>query len=379
MGKRELVLVLAFIVVGAVVYQVTAPPLSPGQEGFSLGRLARHFREAVHGRPSHASVETTRTDPADTSVTEIRVDIPLVDLTVLGDERDDVESKLTVDSDGVDEPEAQRLAKATTLHIDRAGAGLVVKVQFPADGRQRGSLAMRVPKRLLLRVENGNRNGNVDVQHVAGVDIKGNRGTARVSDIDGEISLTHRGAAALNIARAGSVRLTINSGDAHVSDIRGAASIDTTGSNVELADIVGPLDLKSRNADVRIRNLSHLQPPLRCDMQSGRLEIDGLQTEARIDGRDTEMRITVARAVPITIDNTADDITIVPPPDGYTLDAIATDGELSVDAGVNQSAPVVKAGDEREQRINAPIHGGGPAITIRNAHGDISIRARAGG
>jgi hypothetical protein len=82
--------------------------------------------------------------------------------------------------------------------------------------------------------------------------------------------------------------------------------------------------------------------------------------------------------VPITIDNTADDITIVPPPDGYTLDAIAADGELSVDAGANQSAPIVKAADEREQRVNASIHGGGPMITIRNSHGDISIRARGG-
>jgi len=173
------------------------------------------------------------------------------------------------------------------------------------------------------------------------------------------------------------VRLTIDRGDAHVSEVRGAASIETTGSNVELADIVGPIDVKSRNAEVRIRNMSHLQPPLRCDMQSGRLDIDGLQTDARIDGRDTEMRISMARAAAVTIDNTADDITLVGPPNGYTLDAIATDGELFVDAGENQNVAVVKNAEGREQRVNAPIHGGGPTITIRNAHGDISIRTRA--
>jgi Tfp pilus assembly protein FimT len=378
MGKRELVLMLAFIVAGAIVYQVSAPPLAQGQEGFSFGRLAQHVRQAVHGRPIHASVQTTRTDAVDASTTEVRVNVPLVDLTVVGEDRTDVVSALTVDSDGIDDREAQQLARATTLQVDRAGAGLVFRIDFPREGRQRGSLALRVPKRLLVRVESDNRNGNVDVQHVAAVDVKGNRGTAHVSDIDGEITLMHRGGAPVTIARAGSVRLTVTSGDVHVSDIRGNASIETTGSNVELASVRGPLDVKSRNAEVRLHDIAQLQGMLRCDMQSGRLDIDGLQTETRVDARDTEIRISLARAVPVTVYDSADDITIVAPSDGYTLDAVATDGELSIDEREGTGVSVAKAADAREQRAAGPVRGGGPVITLRNSHGDISIRARTG-
>ena len=374
MGKRELVLVLVFIVAGAVVYQVTAPPLAPGQEGFSVGRLIQHFKQAVHGRPIHASVQTARTDPADASTTELRVNVPALDLTVVGEDRTDVASQLTIDSNGIDEQEAQQLAKATTLQVERAGAGLVMTVHFPREGRQRGALAVRVPKRLLVRIENENRSGKLDVQHVASVDVRSNRGEARLSDIDGEISLTHR-AGPLNIARAGSVRLTVSGADAHVSDIRGRASIETNGSNLELANVRGPIDVKSRGADITLRNIADLEPPLRLDMQAGRLDIDGLRTETRVDARNTKIRIAVARAVPITVYNTADDITIAPPPGGYTLDAITSDGELSLDDAHDGGLAVAKAG-EREQRASGPVHGGGPAITLRNRGGDISIRTR---
>ena len=111
-------------------------------------------------------------------------------------------------------------------------------------------------------------------------------------------------------------------------------------------------------------------------MQAGRLDIDGLRTETRVDARNTKIRIAVARAVPITVYNTADDITIVPAPGGYTLDAITSDGELSLDDAHDGGLAVAKAAGEREQRASGPVHGGGPAITLRNRGGDISIRTR---
>lgn len=378
MGKRELVLILAFIVAGAIVYEVTAPPLRPGQQGLSFGRVAQQIRQSVHGRPAHASAQSTRTDAVDASTAEVRINVALADLKVVGEDRGDVMSQFTVDSDGVDDQEAQRLAKAAVLRSERSGSGLVLQVDYPSEGRQRGSLAIRVPKRLAVRINNDNRSGNIDVQHVAAVEVRGSRGTATVTDVDGDVTLTHRGSTPLNIARTGSVRLTAISGDAHVSDVRGPASIEATGSNVELANVRGPVDVKARNADVRLRSIAELQAPLRCDLQSGRLDIDGLQTEARIDGRDTEMRISVARAVPITVTNSSDDITIVAPPDGYTLDAVATDGAVSIADGEHAGVAVAKAAGDREQRATGPMHGGGPTITVRNRNGDISIRASAG-
>ena len=369
MGKRELVLVLAFVAVGIVLYQFTAPPAPAGQRG-ALG-VIDHIRRAIHGRPVHASVETSKSFAVDASMTELRVKVSSVALTVVGEDRADVATTMTVDSDGADEAEAQRLAKATTLQMDRAGAGLRLGIDFPADGLQRATLSVRVPRRFILRVEE--KRGTLDVQHVAAVDVKGNRGDSRLSDIEGEIALTHRGST-LTIARAGSLRLTVSGAEATISAIRGSASVDISGSNIDMTDVRGPVDVRARNTDVRRSDVKGLQPPLRLDMQSGRLEIDGLQTDARVDGRDTEIRITMARAVPLTVYNTEDTITLFTPPEGFTLDAVATEASLSIDEGEAGGVAVVKGADEREQRASAAVHGGGPSITLRNTGGDISVR-----
>jgi len=199
MGKRELVLVLAFVAAGAILYQLTAPPAA-AEHGGVIGTVVQHIRQAVHGRPAHASAETTRTDAVDASVTEVRVAVRSVDLIVVGEERTDVATTMTVDSDGMDDGEAQRLAKATELQIDRAGAGLRFGIHFPVDGRQRATLEIHVPRRFIVRVEA--KSGKLDIQQVAAVDVKSNTGESRVADVSGEVSLTHRGDT-LKIERAG--------------------------------------------------------------------------------------------------------------------------------------------------------------------------------
>jgi hypothetical protein len=371
MGKRELVLVLAFVAAGAILYRFTAPP-APAGPSSSFGGVFGHISRAIRGRPVHASVDSTRSDPVDASVTELRVKVPSVDLTVVGEDRADVATTMTVDSDGVDEAEAQRLAKATTLKVDRAGAGLSFGIDFPEDGAQRAALAIRVPRRFVVRVEE--KRGKLDVQHVAGVDAKGNRGDSRVSDVDGEVALTHRGAS-LHISGAGSLRLTATGTNADVSGIRGSASIEISGSEIDLSDIHGPADVRSRNSDIRLRDAGALRPPLRLDVQSGRLDLNQLQTETRIDGRDTEIRVTMARAVPLTVSNSNDTLTLLPPlRDGFTLDAVATDASLRIDDGGAPGIDVAKTADDHEQRAAGAVRGGGPVITLRNTDGDITIR-----
>src|SRR5262245_48519536 len=125
MGKRELVLILAFVLVGAVVYQVTAPPLAPGQEGFSFGRLIQHIRRNVQGRRAQASVESSRTEPLEASLTELRATLMGTDLTVIGEDREDASFALTVSSNGTDPADAQRLAGLATLKIERTASALV--------------------------------------------------------------------------------------------------------------------------------------------------------------------------------------------------------------------------------------------------------------
>ena len=45
MGKRELLIVTAFVVIGVVAYQLGAEPPAEGRRQFSLATLMDHFRE----------------------------------------------------------------------------------------------------------------------------------------------------------------------------------------------------------------------------------------------------------------------------------------------------------------------------------------------
>jgi hypothetical protein len=114
-----------------------------------------------------------------------------------------------------------------------------------------------------------------------------------------------------------------------------------------------------------------LKAPLRVDATSGSVKIAGLRTEARIDGRDTDMSVEFDAAAPVTIYNTSEDITITPPPGGYTLDAVATDGHITLNDGA-----LKPDGNDTEQRVSGAVRGGGPALTLRATRGDITVRSR---
>ncbi len=63
MGKRELLLVAAFVIVGALVYQFTAPPPAPGERSFSLSQLIGNVRRQVRGNRAQADTTTTTDHP----------------------------------------------------------------------------------------------------------------------------------------------------------------------------------------------------------------------------------------------------------------------------------------------------------------------------
>ncbi len=148
MGKRELVLIALFAIVGVVVYQVTAPPPQPGSQGFSLSRIMQSMRRGIHGNRASAQIDRTRTEPVDSSVQELRFVIPGTELTVAGEDRADIAIQMHVTSSGFDDAEAKRLAEVSTLTVTRAGPALVFNIKFPPEARQSAVLTLKVPEAL---------------------------------------------------------------------------------------------------------------------------------------------------------------------------------------------------------------------------------------
>jgi hypothetical protein len=370
MGKRELLLVIVFAAVGFVLYQVTAPASPADSNGFSVARLIDHARRGVQGNRASSLASSARAEPIDRTIEEIRLTMRVRELSIIGEDRDDVGFDLQVTSSGYDEAEAKRWAEATVLKIDRAGPAIVVGLDYPREARQTAKLTIKVPSRLRVRMEPSG--GRFEIANVAGFEANNTSGDATVTNIAGGVTINHRGGE-LTIDRAGSLRLTTRGTETKVQHITGTVTAQTISGELTASDVTGPLEIEARDTDVRLDEMKGLKAPLRVNANNGSVRIQGLRTEARIDGNDTDLDIAFDAPAPVTIYNTSHDITVTPPAAGYSLDAVATDGRITIEDGA-----VKPTGEASEQRATGSIRGGGAALTLRATRGDIVVRSHAG-
>jgi hypothetical protein len=296
MGKRELVLVIGFAVAGVVLYQITAPPALAGAPGFSISRLVDHLRRHIRGNSARAEVQSTRTEPVDASVDELRLAVTAQELTIVGEARRDVSFDLTVTSTGYDEAEAKQHAEAAKLTIDRAGSAIAVKLKYPPEGRQRARLGIKVPARLRVRIERSD--GRLEVAHVAALEASTSGAGAAIRDVAGPVTVNQRGGP-VSIDGAGSLRLTARGGNVKVQNITGLVTVQSFSGELSLAGVVGPVEIDARNTNLRLDALKALKPPLRVTATNGSVRIAGLRTEARLDGNDAELDVALDAPAPV--------------------------------------------------------------------------------
>ena len=381
MGKRELVLVLLFVVIGVVVYQFTAPPPPPGSEGVSLGGIVGKLKREIQGSRETATASVKQGMPVDVGTRLVRINFQQNnDLTVTGTDRQEISVEMTAVGRGFNQAEAKAAADLAQIKIERVGDSMAVSLVLPPMRNRNRSregfisqatVAVALPRRLLVRVEP--HVGKLLINDVAGVEVMGSRGETRIKGSTGHVILTHTGGP-LEIDNVPSLKLTARNSRGSVKRVAGSFSVEGTNGELELAEIGGPLDVESRNIEWRIDAAKTAKPPMRFNGTGGRLRLEGLRTEARLDGRNLEMDVAVAAAAPITIYSTGEDIMITPPATGYTLDAVATEGKItSVDSNITATP-----GDGPDARVSAPIRGGGPPLTLRVTRGRIDIRKPAG-
>lgn len=370
MGKRELLLIAAFVIVGAIVYQFTAPPPAAGERSFAPGQIFDHIRRAMRGNQAAAEVVTRSTHAVDPGVSEIRfADLKSASLTITGEDRGDIDAEVLVHSNAFDEAEAQRTAKETTLRVDQAGARLTVSVDYPGPGVQRATIKLKIPARLAVKLQAGGR--ELSITHVAAVELGGARGAVDVRDVTGQVSGAHRGGD-LHLSNVGSIKLTTTGTDTRIEQVRGDLTMTSRGGEVKCKDPGGSIDLDSQGTDITLEKLERATGMIRVNAVGGSLKVNGLRSDGRFDLRGTDLEVSLDRAAPLAIySEGGESIEVTPPPGGYALDVITKNGQIRVPEG---TVDVTSDGDER--RAKGAIKGGGPAITIRSAHGDIEVKER---
>ncbi len=362
MGKRELLLILAFVTAGIVLYRVSAPPTRGSRLG--VADLARRLVREL--RPESARSEQRRTAryPVGTTVREVRVR-GVLRVTATGEDRTDVAAELIVTSTGVDEAEAARLASATTLRADTTADALLLGVDYPAEGQQQVALTVRLPARLSVRVD-GIR-GELRVNGVAGVALGSTRGAGHLSNIAGLVEGDHRGGT-LELADVGAVRLRARAAGLRLERVRGAVALDLTAGSVRASGLDGPVQVDARSADVE---LDRLAGPVDATVVGGRFALARVAGAVRCDAEGVDVRLGLARAVEVTAYATRGALDVTLAPSGnVVVDAAATEGSVRLEG---LDLPVTVEG--RSSRAAGPVGRGGPRVSLRATRGGITIRS----
>jgi hypothetical protein len=375
MGKRELLLVFCFVIVGVVVYQVTASPAAPGERGLSLSRFLESARREIRGNRANAEATMTASHEMPAGLNELRVTGNIAEVEIVGEDRQDVESTAHVESNGYDEAEANEYVKQSKLLADRTGSALILRMEFPQGGRQRGTLSLKVPSRLMVRVEPGS--GVLKISNVASLEIAGTRGEATLRKIQGRVEISHRGGE-VDIEDIGTLDFTGRAGTLKVKDVRGDTTIKMEqGGEMTASRLAGAVDVDGRNCDVDLDDLSSTQGPVRINVNGGSLKIKGLKADTRIDSRNAEVEVAMAAPAAVAIYTDNERVTLTPPPaGGYTLDARITDGRVAPDDLIGSLGLKSTSTGERnkESRVFGPVEGGGPTISVRANNGDFTLR-----
>jgi hypothetical protein len=340
------------------------------------------LRREVRGRPESAEVTQTFTRPVSDGLKEIRIRMSAGAISVTGEDRADIQAEFQVRSNGYDKAEAEKLARESSLKFDEAAGMLILATDLPREGSQRPTLRLKVPSRLGIRLDD--KNGELTITNVALVAMGIARAATTITQVAGAVSLTQRGSTA-TITDIGSLKLTSAAGaKIRVAQVRGDATISLQTGEFRGEDLAGGLEVDSRTADVQFDKLDALKGPVRVNANLGKVSFTGLKTEARIDGRETEIRVSMAAAAPLAIYNEGEElIELTVPPGGFTVDALSVDGKVTVDppleeAGLRVNAPPADAPPEgrKETRVSGTVRGGGPTITLRGLRGDIGLRSK---
>lgn len=360
MGKRELLIIAAFVCLGAVAYRVTAPPPKPGERRFSFSGLVDAWRGRGMGRGAQASLTTTGAIPSPTSMTELTVSGAAI-VVIAGEPRADIAWSLRVDAMGLDDAAARAAAAGVTLTHDDLGSVVAIGVRAPRGARQNATLTLRVPARLAVRLDAPRR---TTIDHVASARLDNAFADADIQEVAGAVTGTVRNGK-LSVTRVGSVDLTIQNANATFTDVRGDAAITVRNGMLQVNRSAGVLTLDATNV---FSEIGEPAAAVRATTSGGTLRITDPRAEIRADAHGTKIDVGLSRAVPVTAIASGGAIRLaLSDRPAVTIDAV-TDG-----AAIDASALGLSADrGEHGATLRASL-GGSTRIALRSDGGDIVI------
>jgi hypothetical protein len=360
-------IVLAFVAVGTVAFQLSAPPAPDTGNRFSFGRVMNELRREVRGNQSYVAPARTLTFPAGDAITDIRILGAAGPITITGSARADVEVALTVSSTGESEAAAIAIANKTEIVEDRVGGTLTLQVKFPDEERQTSRLVVQVPARLGVRLD-GPR--DVTIAGVRTVELANvARGTTEISNVSGAVTGEQNGGT-ITVKSAGAARLTLTRTRARITGLGGASSLEIRDGETEIGGGTGALEIDQRRGDIVIRDHAGT---LSISGSDGRLRLAGVAREVRIDVRRADVEAELTPGVAASLITSEEPLHVSwPDPAGVRVDAVATGGAII--AGDWALEPVRAGDDQRLDHAIGARAAAAPTVSLRNSGANITLK-----
>ena len=364
MGKRELLLLVVFVVLGVGVYQVSAPAAPADAPGFSLSRLFQMAKSHLHGPQVRRTVTRIATLTVPGEVDTLDLGDIRGSVFVEGTDQAEVSVRLEAILGGMDEADVNEQEKALRLEVDTDGSTATLSLHSRGEGnRPRYDVRVEVPKRLKLRLAG---RGTAEVSGIAGLELDEYRGELTTEDIAGPITGDIRDARAefgagarldldtrngrLRADGPASVNLRSDRGSVDIVDPKGAVAIKTDFCRMDIRGSGGPITITGEGGTIDLRDVAH---PLT-------IEADRLTVVA-------ELATPVATTISVSDDMV--EVTL-PREGGVQLEATIEDGALRVPAELETTK------NGRSESVSAAIAGGGPVVKVVVKDGELRIRTR---
>ena len=363
MGKRELLIIVAFVVVGALAFQLTAPPAT-STSSWSLGDFFKSARREMRGNPGRGTFAHKATLPAPATLREVRLIGVSGTVQVLGEDRDTIDYEFTVESNGPDDAGAAALAKETRLDRDDLGDAIILRARYPEPGSQTATVILKVPARLGVRVESGR---GITISNVAAAHLEGNRGNVSATSIKGAVTGIHQDGD-FTVTGAQSVKLRLLRAQGVIAKVADGLLLDVRDGDCKISDSAGALEVDETRAEISI---TQHRGTITVRGTDGRVTIDRPTTDTRVDTRRAEVEMVMDRAVTATILTTDEPVRLLlAGTPAFILDAAATVADIqATDFGLT---PEITAPDARLSHTFG--RGSNVRVTLRNTRGDIIIR-----
>jgi hypothetical protein len=364
MGKRELLLLVVFVVLGVGVYQVSAPAAPADGPGFSLSRLVQMARSHFSGPAVRRTVTRTATFQPPSDVTTLNLGEIRGAVMIEGADREDIEVRIEAMLGGLDEADLKRQEEALRVELKSEGPEATTAVSFDQTGRTpRIEMHVLMPRRLKAEIAG---RGSAEVRGVAALHLDEFRGELTTEDLRGPVTGEMRDARA-EFGTGATLDLRAERGRVR-ADAPLSVTLDISHANLDIVDPAGPITLKQEQCRIDIRGTGGA---IKVTGEGGTIVLRQITHPLTIEAERLTVNAEFDAPVATVIAVENDDVEVtLPRSGGVELNAEVTYGELRLPDGLTATTA------DDKQSYAGKVAGGGPLVKLALERGTMRIRSR---